>query len=646
MDDKNRNLKTILTIIVTVIVVGLSIIPFIENYKFNDNHLNWLNHDYCKNLMTSVELNSVFMTEGGDNQVFGSLYFIYAEKLRPDLTPYDQKGNIFKRIYGDMRYIDIITLTNRQQMVDTGLFDSQEPFYEDIRSWNPPYFIPYWQGDRSVYLTWERPNPSTLGDFYYKRYGIMYKAQEIEYKLVDYLALKQEITFDHAVEQFEGWLDRDRATNFTSFPKIGVWLSNVTEEYVQEKIDLMVDAGYINQSVNGQTLTFNEMYDSPHDVDYFDKFLLRWDETPNAQYWDFLTREIIVNYDYQMGEIYRQEIADLEDIRERETRQEILDEIDRQIWENWEKAKEHYEDAIFYGSDSISILHNVAVVYLNTDKEDMDERAHDLLTNALEMYPTSWGTYTVMFTHLITEILENPASEDTYLDEWDYYYERLKENLEKYREAEVTIPREGGFGKFLDKIIPITVSVYSNHSSWGSYAGLDSYVASIKQTSGTDLLANEEVISNQLENDPDNLDLYTAQEVIYLLYSRGLPFLYTDYTDRADYYLRKMIDLYPSNATFNQWALTIVSQLGWTEETYILAKRLESLGASDEDYYYYYQMGTICTTLEYYYEALEYYEKFLEAIAENRIEYMKWNQAGYIDSVKATMTEISNYLGI
>src|SRR5271157_4997672 len=79
--------------LMVILIIILSVIPFISNYKYCDNHNNWLNHDYCKYLMSSTEEGSIYMTEGGDNQVFGSLYFTYAEKLRPDLTPYDQKGN-------------------------------------------------------------------------------------------------------------------------------------------------------------------------------------------------------------------------------------------------------------------------------------------------------------------------------------------------------------------------------------------------------------------------------------------------------------------------------------------------------------------------------------------------------------------------
>src|SRR5208337_3187566 len=113
-----------------------------------------------KNLMVSTEENSIFMTEGGDNQVFGTLYFTYAEKLRPDLTPFDQKGNIFPKIYGDMRYIsDAETLPRRMNLVDSHLFQSEEPFYDNPRSSADPYFIPYWQGKRPVYLLWQRPDP-------------------------------------------------------------------------------------------------------------------------------------------------------------------------------------------------------------------------------------------------------------------------------------------------------------------------------------------------------------------------------------------------------------------------------------------------------------------------------------------------------
>ena len=89
MNSNDKKDWNVLTVVVSFIVVLIALIPFVKNFKYNDYHLNWLNHDYGKNLMISTEPNSVLMTEGGDNQVFATVYFIYAEKLRPDITPYD-----------------------------------------------------------------------------------------------------------------------------------------------------------------------------------------------------------------------------------------------------------------------------------------------------------------------------------------------------------------------------------------------------------------------------------------------------------------------------------------------------------------------------------------------------------------------------
>ena len=304
--DMNEELNP-LTIGVLIFITICIFIPFIQNYKYNDHHLNRINSDYCKNLLISTEENSILMTEGGDNQVFGSLYFIYSEKLRPDLTPYDQKGNIFKRIYGDMRYVDQRTIEERMQMVDSGIFNGQEPFYEKIREKSFPYFVPYWQGQRPVYLTWQRPNTWLLGDFYYKRYGIMYKVQNIEYSLVDFLELKKEIPLSEAYD----YLSKALKTNISIQKFMG-------------KIQILQKQGFI--TLNGPRLKFLTNYPAPHSGNYFDHMIIRWNSITNAKYMDFLTREVIINYDYQMGEIYREKIAELQTIRKSENRKEILDE--------------------------------------------------------------------------------------------------------------------------------------------------------------------------------------------------------------------------------------------------------------------------------------------------------------------------------
>ncbi len=590
---------TFLTVLASAVVIFFSIIPYVRNYKYNDNHLNWLNHDYGKNLMISTEANSIFMTEGGDNQVFGSLYFTYAEKLRPDLTCYDQKGNIFKRIYGDMRYIDYNILTNRQQVVDSHIFDGQEPFYADIRSPMPPYFIPYWRGDRPVYLTWQRPQPWTLGDYYYKRYGIMYKVQDIEYELVDYLELKRSISVGEAYQQFNSWLRRD----------VGI-------QYTLDKISKLEGEGYVRRT--GDRVAFVKMYPAPHEGDYFANFLLRWHDAPNAKYWDFLTREIIVNYDYQMGEIHREDIARLKEIRSMENRPEILAEIDRQIQTNWQLSKQYYEDAIVYGGDSISILHNVAVVYLNNDMEDLGDRAHELLTTALTLYPSSWGTYSVMLTYLIRKVLENPQLQDEVLAESDKWFDQMKNTMMLYVESR---------------------GDYKNFPQWQNFAGIEQYIQQLRAFPGAQLVAMENQLKTALGNNQP-VDNATAQQVIVALYSRGIPFAYTPYVSRADAYFQKLLNINRGDIAFNKWAFGIALQLNKADLVYQVGKNLERLNGAPEDYSYYYSMGMTALSLGKKSEAANYLQKFLDTVSQDRMALLQLNQRGDIARVKQIIAEI------
>lgn len=616
----------VLTLIVAVILLVLSIIPFVENYKYNDNHLNWLNHDYCKNLMASTELNSVFMTEGGDNQVFGTLYFTYAEKIRPDIVPYDQKGNIFKRIYGDMRYISYDVLLLRQDLVDSNLFDSQEPFYEDIRSWDDPYFIPYWQGERSVYLTWQRPNPQDLGDYYYKRYGIMYKVQDIEYSLVDYLEIKESISVSDAKTYLEGLLVRD-----------------LTDDYVSGKIDLMVDAGYLSQS--GSTIYFEKMYDAPHagfegevpegetissiyDEDYYEDFLVRWEEAPNAKYWDFLSREIILNYTYMMAQIYHNEVLSIETMMENETRPEILEEMQSRIDEKWRKAYDYYEESIYYGENSVSTLHNVASAYntldmagwVGPDGEDLGDRALELYRIAVAEYETAWTTYYMLFLNLIYKILEEPQNEDIYLAEKDMWMDQLKDNLERYRESD---------------------GVYTNHTQWtGLFSDFESYFSQIEAAPYESTLALESDMSNQLELDPTLVNNTIAENVIYALYSRGGYLLYTDYTDRAEYYLETLAAAKPDDYDFQSWAYYVARSLANYELMLEVGKNLEAIDDSLFTYDVYLSLGQAAYYSDATEDAIYYLNKFLESVDGNFQVQLQYSSV--ITEVETALAELSN----
>ncbi|MDD5067719.1 MAG: DUF2723 domain-containing protein, partial [bacterium] len=86
---------------VSAFLIILSWIPYHANFDRNNCRHIWLNDNYGRNILKTLEYKAVNFTEGGDNQVFSLLYHTYVEHLRPDVEVYDQKGNVFL-LYGDM----------------------------------------------------------------------------------------------------------------------------------------------------------------------------------------------------------------------------------------------------------------------------------------------------------------------------------------------------------------------------------------------------------------------------------------------------------------------------------------------------------------------------------------------------------------
>lgn len=536
-----------LPVLIGVLLVFLcAAVPFVMNYKYNDNHLNFLNHDYGKNLMMSAERDAVFMTEGGDNQVFSTLYFIYAEKLRPDLSPYDQKGNIFKRIYGDMRYSYAQVIDHRQQIVDAHLFGGEEPFYKDIRAMDDPYFIPYWQGRRPVYLTWQRPEPWTLGtpepwafqisgrqlnrvevptqhfgDYYYKRYGIMYKVQDVAYSLVDLLELRREMPLQEAVQHFADRLHRP-----------------VDAAYAMGKINEMVKKGYI--ALSGSTLRFVKMYEAPMPGDYFDKMLLRWRQIPNARYFDFLSREIIINYDIQMAEICRDEITLLQDALKAEKNPGRAKELQARIAETWKETKEYYADAYQYGPDSVSVLHNVAVIYLKNDMERLTKDAIRLLEKGLELYPNFWSTYSLYLMALFQDIQEDPSSEEKDLQVASDALKKLKVNMGYYHS---------------------TRGDYKKHPNWKNFEMIESLVKRYEAMPMAQLDNAYQTLMLKTQTSPEGLNIQEVQNVLVEYYSRGFPFQFTDMIEKADVLFKTVMTVKKDDTQFLYFGFSLASQL-------------------------------------------------------------------------------------
>ncbi len=613
---------SLITFFVAFILFSFSVFTFLQNYKFNDNHLNWLNHDYSKNLLMCSEQNSVFMTEGGDNQVFGSLYFTYAEKIRPDISPYDQKGNIFKRIYGDLRYIDYQTIQRRMQLVDTHLFAGEEPFYEDIRDRKDPYFIPYWQGRRPVYLTWERPSPWELGEmyfqdfkrplpsdylknlglgeYYYKRYGIMYKVQNIKYKLVDYLEVKKSVSVSEANKLFNEWLKR-----------------NVSLDFVNKKIIELKNEGLVN--VLGDKIIFVKMYEPPLKDGYFENLLLRWKEIPNAKYLDVLSREIIINYGYQFGEIYRERVNELIELKKGEKNPEIIKNIDSLIQENWKKAREYYEVAIYYGWDSLSVLHNVGIVYLKSEIEDLSAKAGELFRRGVELYPNSFGTYNILFAYFFIDSFKNPQNESKNIKEFEFYMKKLKKVLLWYR---------------------ISKGRYDNHPVWKNFAPIEGMLDTLKQIPTLRLAEMityfDSIVNNNLPIENDKL--VSLQNTITLLYMRGINFGYNPYVEKADKFVNYILRKYSNDTRLLNWLFILSMQTQKFEKAYeigniIIDRKMEF--SEIENYYYF---GVVAYSLQKFQDAKSALNKFINLASEDRKNILKHRQL--IDNATKILSSI------
>lgn len=401
-----------------ILILGIS--PIVDNLKYSDFSKNWLNHDYGKNLLSSTQEYSVFMTEGGDNQVFGSLYFTYAVKLRQDLFPYDQKGNIFKRIYGDMRYVTANTVDQRMQIVDSGLFSGEEPFYEAIRSDNPPYLVPYALGRPSTYLTWKRPRQFMLGDYYYKSYGIMYKVQPIRYAMMDILSVIQSASIQTLKERVVQELGR-----------------NPSDQEMNNWINELIAEGLVSK--RGSVILFVKDYPKPFNRDPRDTFIKRWDDIKNLPYYDNLSREIVIGYAYESLIFLGDQIKNWEYLYQAGTDPAQKIQTKENIDKAWEEIDKLTELAKKAGYDSPSVLHNLGILYLSYERE-YQSRKVDKLAEAIELwdmgvqkYPYGWNTYNVLLWASLQAVYRYPAETQKYLDIFDSRLTMMTNNMKHWK---------------------------------------------------------------------------------------------------------------------------------------------------------------------------------------------------------------------
>lgn len=399
------------THIVSVIAILAILTPiFFANLKRNNNYNDFSNHDYPYNLMNSLPNNAIFATEGGDNQVFGLVYYGMVERRRPDLKVYDQKGNVFERVYGNLMKTDGRWIGEISDKVDKDFIESGRPYY----------------------MAWKRDGLERLGDYYFKPYGLVFRVLPIRYSLVDELEFYKYLTVN-------------------DYKKIAK--ENLKRDYENDKItkDLhtLLDEGLIKverkNNYNGnEEIEFLKMPQQPFpelktEEDYWASYRMHG-SVEEQSYWDFLTREIFVSsYGVAKIDLYKRQIKKYENLiasmgtldkaRNSITRKEAEDKI---AYYKEEKTKEE-DKMLAIGFDMSNVYF---IVGNNAILEGNYQRAAEMFENVVKLEKLVYPAY-FNLTATYEYIARDPK---TPYSEEKKYLEKAKEVLSR---AEKTFYRGG-----------------------------------------------------------------------------------------------------------------------------------------------------------------------------------------------------------
>ena len=108
----------------------LFIFPYISNFYYNDRSRNYIAADYGMNLLKTPEKDSILFASQ-DNEVFILAYYKKVEKLRPDITVYEDLGCVFENIYGpDIMKIGMLNHERKKKTVQIKIVeDTDRPVY-------------------------------------------------------------------------------------------------------------------------------------------------------------------------------------------------------------------------------------------------------------------------------------------------------------------------------------------------------------------------------------------------------------------------------------------------------------------------------------------------------------------------------------
>lgn len=541
---KRRTLETLLGGLTILFVL----LPLLAHLPANDNHKNLANHHYGQNLMNTLEPWSIFMTEGGDNQVFTSAYNQMAEQLRPDVRIYDQKGNVFYRIYGDFRFMTRQEVDIKRNVVDFEIFKRGRP----------------------VYLTWRRsPQVAVCGDWYLKRYGILYKVMPLRYRILEDLSADIEIPLNKvsqlirsyykkpavikemkaSLKALNGWYikavqngtietgDRyNRRIHFMNKEEQNRIQKNVLlyRDYLQKALARRIDQTFVNNLLNrlqqegylkieGQTVKFVKPLPSPMKGGYWKAYADRIDysDIPNSVYWDYLTREILTNYNFYLAQyakeqqsFYKRRLAYyLRKQKQQPGNRDWADKIAaaRQKIKYFKGREQYaYKQAENYGYDMTPILHNLGAVF--SGKEDY-KKAMELYRKGVEANKYSYPT---VFAYIQTGLKYyaekgDAAGEAKFVDKAEKLVDRTiplllhqegvtKDNLKKnthyrrliYAKQRLLVPRKKYPLSKLQNYLKVAQSRPQDSTAWKNYLRMLSLrrdyhtiITTFKRISGT-----------------------------------------------------------------------------------------------------------------------------------------------------------------
>lgn len=380
--------------IVVVLMMCVLAYPFCINFKRNNESNNWSNHDYPYNIMNTLPPNSIIATEGGDNQVFGLAYYTMVERRRPDIKVYDQKGNVFERIYGNLMKVNYNWIGEISDTVDKAFIESGRPYY----------------------TTWRRNGLARLGDYYFKQYGILYRVNPIRYLFVDELEFFKNMTVSEYAQMASEALERPYQA-----------------EKVSKDINMLLDEGLIkterkNMYNGNETVYFIQGYELPfenlkNDYDYFDRYVIRGNNE-EIKTWDYLTREIFTSYAASKIEVYDRDIKRRMKLLAKEKNVNAKINIEKEIEELQSKKEKELSFMLDVGNDMPHVLFRAATT---ESAKGNHENAIKLFKDVLKSDRNAYQAY-INIALTYEAAARNPKTPETQERE---YLLKAKSELEK-----------------------------------------------------------------------------------------------------------------------------------------------------------------------------------------------------------------------